>query len=155
VLSGGLTDRYEPRYVLTFSLILTAISCGVALSYSESSSALQIALSLGILGIGLGGNGTGLMKVVLSKLPAETAGAGTGTYGLFRDLSAPFGVAVFVPLFTNAVSARITAGADAGSAAVDAMRILSFTELICVIFSIVAVMFLPHIHHRKDDINEG
>ncbi|MBQ6835452.1 MAG: MFS transporter, partial [Clostridia bacterium] len=155
VLLGGLTDRYEPKYVLSFSLILTAISCGISLSYGESFSPLQIALSLGILGIGLGGNSTGLMKVVLSGLPAETAGAGTGTYGLFRDLSAPFGVAVFVPLFTNAVSARITAGADAGLAAVGAMRMLSFTELVCVLSGIIAVMFLPHIHHRKDEKNEG
>ena len=155
VLLGGLTDRYEPKYVLSFSLILTAISCGISLSYGESFSPLQIALSLGILGIGLGGNSTGLMKVVLSGLPAETAGAGTGTYGLFRDLSAPFGVAVFVPLFTNAVSARITAGADASLAAVGAMRMLSFTELVCVLSGIIAVMFLPHIHHRKDEKNEG
>ena len=36
------------------------------------------------------------MKVALSGLPQQEAGAGTGTYGLFRDLAAPFGVAVFV-----------------------------------------------------------
>ena len=155
VLSGALTDRYEPKAVLTFSLVLTALSCLLNSTFTASSSALQIVISLGLLGIGLGGNATGLMKVALSDLPPSSAGAATGTYGLFRDLSAPFGVAVFVPLFTNAVANGISLGIDGKLAATDAMRILSYTELICVVCGIIAVIFLPRIHNRKDDKNEG
>ena len=74
--------------------------------------------SLGVLGFGLGGNGTIFMKVVLSGLTPQAAGAGTGTYGLFRDLAAPFGVAMFVPLFTNQITDRISTGtAEAAAAA--------------------------------------
>ena len=155
VLSGALTDRYEPKAVLTFSLVLTALSCLLNSTFTASSSALQIVISLGLLGIGLGGNATGLMKVALSDLPPASAGAATGTYGLFRDLSAPFGVAVFVPLFTNAVANGISLGIDGKLAATDAMEILSYTELVCVVCGIIAVMFLPRIHNRKDDKNEG
>jgi len=39
--------------------------------------------SVGILGFGLGGNGTIFMKVALSGLPQQEAGAGTGTYPEF------------------------------------------------------------------------
>jgi hypothetical protein len=99
--------------------------------------------SLGILGFGLGGNGTVFMKVVLSGLAPEEAGAGTGTYGLFRDLAAPFGVAVFVPLFTNQITGRIAAGAEEPAAAVASVHFLAMVEILCVALGIVAVCLLP------------
>ena len=146
VILGPLADRWEPRTVLTGSLVLTEIGCGIMLLFTADSSVLLLALSLGILGFGLGGNGTILMKVALSGTAAGQAGAGTGTYGLFRDLAAPFGVAVFVPMFTNRVTALITAGAGAAEAAVDAMGALAAAELICVASGIVTVRLLPRIH---------
>ena len=99
--------------------------------------------SLGVLGFGLGGNGTIFMKVVLSGLPPQEAGAGTGTYGLFRDLAAPFGVAVFVPLFTNQITERITAGTAEPAAAVAAIHSLSIAEILCIALGIAAILFLP------------
>ena len=99
--------------------------------------------ALGLLGFGLGGNGSIFMKVVLDGLPAEQAGAGTGTYGLFRDLAAPFGVAVLVPLFTNRAAGEIAAGVETAAAAVSAMRILAVVELLCVVAGILVVRLLP------------
>ena len=101
VLLGPLADKFEPKRILFGSFLLTGIGCGVLLLFSEVTSVFSLMASLGILGFGLGGTGTIFMKVVLSGLTPQEAGAGTGTYGLFRDLAAPFGVAVFVPLFTN------------------------------------------------------
>ena len=143
VILGPLADRFEPKAVLTGSLLLTGIGCGLMLLFSTGTSVLLLALSLGILGFGLGGNGTIFMKVVLSGLTAEQAGAGTGTYGLFRDLAAPFGVAVFVPLFTNEITVGIAAGAAEAAAAVAAVRSLAAAEMVCVALGIAAVMFLP------------
>ena len=99
--------------------------------------------ALGVLGFGLGGNGTIFMKVVLSGLTPQEAGTGTGTYGLFRDLAAPFGVAVFVPLFTNQITNRIAAGATAPAAAVSSIHSLATAEIACVALGIIAVLFLP------------
>ena len=99
--------------------------------------------SLGVLGFGLGGNGTIFMKVVLSGLTPKEAGAGTGTYGLFRDLAAPFGVAVFVPLFTNQITDRIAAGTAEPTAAAASIHFLAIAEIICVAFGIAAVALLP------------
>ena len=149
VILGPLADRWEPKVVLTGSLILTGIGCGIMLLFSTGTSVLLLALSLGILGFGLGGNGTIFMKVVLSGVPAGQAGAGTGTYGLFRDLAAPFGVAVFVPMFTNQITDLIAAGTDTPTAAVSSIEILATTELFCVAAGIAIVLMLPKIQNSK------
>lgn len=148
VILGPLADRLEPKSVLTGSLILTGIGCAVMLLFSGDTSVLALALSLGILGFGLGGNGTIFMKVVLSGTSTEQAGAGTGTYGLFRDLAAPFGVAVFVPMFTNQITTLITTGADASAAAVSAIRTLAVAEILCVAAGTAIVLMLPKIHKK-------
>lgn len=156
IILGPLADRWEPKAILTGSLALTGIGCAVMLLFSADSSGFLLASALGILGLGLGGNGTIFMKVVLSGLSPKEAGAGTGTYGLFRDLSAPFGVAVFVPMFTNRITAHIPAKMAAGlsetaaaaAAAVNSIRVLALVELICVVLGIVVVRMLPKIHTK-------
>ena len=143
VLLGPLADKYEPKLILFGSFLLTGIGCGILLLFTEVTSVFLLMAALGILGFGLGGNGTIFMKIVLSGLTPQEAGAGTGTYGLFRDLAAPFGVAVFVPLFTNQISDRIAAGAAGPAAAVGSIHFLAVAEILCVTLGIIAVLFLP------------
>jgi len=152
ILLGPLADRFEPKRVLTVSLLLTGIGCGIMRFYSASTTFFTLAASLGILGFGLGANATIFMKIVLSNLPVETAGAGTGIYGLFRDLAAPFGVAVFVPMFTNEIT-RLSSNAipqlSTPDAAVSSIHMLAIIELFCVATGIVIVQLLPKIYHEK------
>jgi MFS family permease len=155
VLLGPLADKFEPKRILFGSFLLTGIGCGMLLLFSEATTVLLLMASLGILGLGLGGNGTIFMKVVLTGLTPQEAGAGTGTYGLFRDLAAPFGVAVFVPLFTNRVTANIGMGIDEISSAVSSIKLLAATEIICVAAGLLAVALLPKIHNRKEIVNES
>ena len=143
VLLGPLADRFDPRRILVGSFLLTGIGCGILLLFTQATSVLLLMASLGVLGFGLGGNGTIFMKVVLSGLTPQEAGAGTGTYGLFRDLAAPFGVAVFVPLFTNQITDRIAAGMAEPAAAVASVHFLAIAEILCVSVGIIAVLFLP------------
>lgn len=150
VVLGPLADRFEPKRVLTGSLLLTGIGCGLLLLFSEKTPAALLMASLGILGVGLGGNGTIFMKVALAGLSAQQAGAGTGTYGLFRDLAAPFGVAVFVPLFTNQITSLIAEGVNAADAAVRSVHTLAGAELLCIAAGIVTVFCLPKIHNKGD-----
>ena len=149
VLLGPLADRFEPRTVLTGSLLLTGISCALLLLFTADASVLLLMTALGLLGFGLGGNGTIFMKVALSGLPGDKAGAATGTYGLFRDLAAPFGVAVLVPLFTNSITGYTAQGVTATDAAVRAIRTLGVIEIICVAAGILVVLMLPRIHHER------
>ena len=143
IILGPLADKFDPKRILIGSFLLTGIGCGILLLFTEVTSVLLLMASLGVLGFGLGGNGTIFMKVVLSGLSPQAAGAGTGTYGLFRDLAAPFGVAVFVPLFTNQITARIAAGASESAAAVASVHFLAIAEILCVALGITAVAFLP------------
>ena len=143
VVLGPLADKFDPKRILMGSFLLTGIGCGILLLFTEVTSVLLLMASLGILGFGLGGNGTIFMKVVLSGLTPREAGAGTGTYGLFRDLAAPFGVAVFVPLFTNQITERVAAGIAGPTAAVASIHFLAIAEILCVALGIAAVAFLP------------
>ena len=110
-------------------------------------------MTVGILGLGLGANATILMKIVLSNLPMEIVGAGTGTYGLFRDLAAPFGVAIFVPLFTNEIirlSMDTTMTLTTPAIAVNSIHMLSMIELTCVAIGIFIVQLLPKIYKSNN-----
>ena len=151
VILGPLADKFEPKRILFGSFLITGIGCGVLLLFSEVTSVFLLMASLGILGFGLGGNGTIFMKVVLSGLTPQEAGAGTGTYGLFRDLAAPFGVAVFVPLFTNQITSRIAAGTPEPTAAVASIHALAIAEILCVTLGIAAVAFLPKRNVMKEN----
>ncbi len=151
---GPLADKYEPKSVLTGSFLVTAIGCAVMFFFSAESSAVLLAVGLGVLGFGLGGNATIFMKVVLSDVPPEIAGSGTGTYGLFRDLAAPFGVTVLVPLFANGITSRIDEGVASGMneviasrlAAVESIRDLAIIEIFCVFVGVIIVRMLPRVH---------
>ena len=143
VILGPLADRFEPKRILIGSFLLTGIGCSILLLFTELTSVFLLMASLGMLGFGLGGNGTIFMKVVLSGLTPQEAGTGTGTYGLFRDLAAPFGVAVFVPLFTNQITGRIAECITAPAAAVASIHALAIAEILCVALGIVAVALLP------------
>lgn len=154
VLLGPLADKFDPKRILVGSFLLTGIGCALLLLFTETTSVFLLMASLGILGFGLGGNGTIFMKVVLSGLTSQEAGAGTGTYGLFRDLAAPFGVAVFVPLFTNQITQRIATGTADATAAVTSIHFLAIAEILCVALGIVAVTFLPKRKVIKEISNE-
>jgi MFS family permease len=155
ILLGPLADKFEPKRILSVSFVITGIGCALMLLFSPVTSILLLAASLGLLGLGLGANATIFMRVVLSDIPNKQAGSATGTYGLFRDLAAPFGVAIFVPLFTNRVATRIDIGIDEISAAVESVKLLAITEIVCVAIGLVAVLLLPKIHTRKEIINEA
>lgn len=151
ILLGPPADRFEPKHILTGSLLLTGIGCGIMLIFSQSTTFFILAASLGILGLGLGANATIFMKIVLSNLPTETAGTGTGIYGLFRDLAAPFGVAVFVPMFTNEItrlSENTAITLSTPAAAVSSIHMLAAIELLCVAIGIFIVQLLPKIYEK-------
>ncbi len=155
ILLGPLADKFEPKRILSVSFVITGVGCALMLLFSPTSSILLLSASLGFLGFGLGANATIFMRVVLSGISTQKAGGATGTYGLFRDLASPFGVAVFVPLFTNRVTASINMGIDKLSSAVSSIKLLAITEIVCVAVGLVAVISLPKIHNRKEIINEA
>ena len=140
---GPLADRFAQRSVLLLTLLFTGAGAGLMLLFSADAPLRLLMASLGLLGLGLGGSGTIFMKIALTGIPPEAAGAGTGAYGLFRDLAAPFGVAVLVPLFTNQAAALTAAGHTAAEAAVRAIHSLALAELFSLAAAAVVVCLLP------------
>ncbi len=155
ILLGPLADRTDPRLVLAGAMALTGGGCALLLLFGPSMPLWLPALALGLLGFGLGAGGTILMKVALSRLNRQQAGAAAGTYGLFRDLAAPFGVAVLVPLYTNRAAALHDAGLTAATAAQQAMHTLGAVELGCIAAGLIAVWLLPGREERKESHETG
>lgn len=136
---GPMGDRHSPRRVLGVCLALAALSCGGLLGVGPASGQGALMLPLGLLGLGLGGGATLLMKVALAGLEPGQANAASGTFGLFRDLAAPFGVAVLVPLFNGRVDAGLAQGLPDALAATQALHTLARVELISLAAAGVAV----------------
>lgn len=140
---GPLADRRGAKKMLFSALALTALGCGGMLGVSWQGRAWGLMVPLGILGLGLGGSGTIFLKTALSGLAPTEAGAASGTFGLFRDLAAPFGVAVLVPLFTRQVNKALALGTLPAMAAGQALHSLAWVELGCVAGAAVLVGLIP------------
>jgi MFS family permease len=157
ILIGPLADKREPRTVAAGALVLVAVGAALQMTFTQQTGLLMLCAALFLIGLGLGGNGTIFLKVVLSGLPPELAGSGSGTYNVFRDLAPPLGVAVFVPMFTAALTQGIQAGvaeglqetAAASTAAVSALHGTALVQTISVALGIGVCLFLPRIYPQK------
>lgn len=149
LLLGPLSDKREPRYVSVVALLFCALGTALQLLYTENSGFVTYAVSLFFIGLGLGGNVTIFMKVVLSGLEPAIAGAGSGTYTVFSNLAAPFGVAIFVPMFTQGFANLQAADSGFISGVVSSMHTVAIIQVVCVVVGIVVCLMLPKIHPNK------
>ncbi|MBQ3102802.1 MAG: MFS transporter [Oscillospiraceae bacterium] len=136
-LIGPLADKKEPRSVAAGSLVFVAAGAALQMLFTPQTPLYLTCLAMFLIGLGLGGNTTIFMKVALSGLPAELAGSGSGTYNVFRDMSMPFGVAVFVPMFSSGLTAQT---------AVSSLHATAAVQTACVIAAILLSLALPKIH---------
>ncbi len=158
VVIGPMADKKEPRNVAAAALVFVVIGAALQLVITADSGLALMGASLFFIGLGLGGNTTIFMKVVLSGCPAEVATSGSGTYNVFRDMSAPFGVALFVPMFSSACdvatlySSEATASelAAAISSCESALHSTAIVQVACVVLGIVVCMFLPKVYGNKN-----
>lgn len=158
IVIGPIADKKEPRIVAGVTLIFVTIGAALQMLFSANTGLALMCLSLFLVGLGLGGNGTIFMKVVLSGLDRATAGSGSGTYNVFRDMSAPFGVAIFVPLFSTGIASNtadlIAKGAAEASATVqacvNALHTTALVQVIAVIIGIIICFMLPKIYEKNN-----
>ncbi len=153
VLIGPMADKREPRYIASIALFIVAIGTSMQMLFTANTGLAVMCGALFFIGLGLGGNATIFLKVALSGLDPATAGSGSGTYNVFRDMSAPFGVALFVPMFSAGVASgtagHMAEGLDQAAATVmasiDSIRTTSLVQLACVVVGIVICFMLPKI----------
>ena len=158
IVLGPQADKKEPKVVAALALVFVAIGAGLQMLFSATTGLAMMCASMFFIGLGLGGNGTIFMKVVLSGCSPELAGSGSGTYNVFRDMSAPFGVAMFVPMFQGGLAAKtgefMAGGMDQGAAtvaaAVESLHSVALIQVACVIAGIVVCLMLPKIYENKE-----
>lgn len=154
VVIGPLADKREPRTVAAGALVFVAAGAALQLLFTADTGLLLMGASMFLVGLGLGGNGTIFLKVVLSGLSPEVAGSGSGTYNVFRDMAAPFGVAVFVPMFSGRLAAETLRLAEQGMgeraaraiAAVEALHTTALAQTVCAAAGIGVCLLLPKIY---------
>ena len=149
ILIGPMADKKEPRVVAALALVFVVIGAGLQMLFTETTGLVLMCASLFFIGLGLGGNGTIFMKVALSGCAPEVANSGAGSYNVFRDMSAPFGVALFVPMFTAKATVAVGTGDLAG--VVSAMHSTAMIQIVCVVIGIVVCMMLPKIYDNKEE----
>lgn len=158
IVIGPMADKKEPRIVAAGALIFVALGAAIQMLFTANTSLVMMCGALFLIGLGLGGNGTIFMKVVLSGCAPEVAASGSGTYNVFRDMSAPFGVALFVPMFSSkcdsATLLNATADAAARATAIDgcvsALHSTAMIQVVCVVVGIVVCLMLPKIYAEKE-----
>ena len=154
IVLGPMADKKEPKIVAAIALVFVAIGSLIMLFIGENAGILQMGGALFFVGLGIGGNGTIFMKVALSGVaPAESSSA-SGTYNVFRDMTAPFGVAIFVPMFVTGMTKKAAAGMAVPAAAASALHSVALVQLACVIVGIVVCFLIPSVHKKADAAKE-
>lgn len=158
IVLGPQADKKEPKVVAALALVFVAIGAGLQMLFTATTGLALMCASMFFIGLGLGGNGTIFLKVVLSGCSPELAGSGSGTYNVFRDMSAPFGVAMFVPMFQSGLASKTAANMGAGmdqgaatvAAAVESLHSVALIQVVCVVIGIVVCFMLPKIYENKE-----
>lgn len=150
IVLGPQSDKKEPKFVAAIALVLVAIGSAIMLLINENSGILAMGGALFFVGLGLGGNITIFMKVALAGVaPAESASA-SGTFNVFKDMCAPFGVAIFVPMFVTGMATKAASGMAVPAAATSSLHTVALVQLVCVIVGIVVCFLLPTVRAKAE-----
>lgn len=99
-IGGRLVDRFGSRLPAFVGLMLLACSLYALNSISTDFAARHFAVRLVILGTGLGLITAPLINCVVSSLPKDKVGGGSGVYNLFQVIGGSVGV-VFAQVLLN------------------------------------------------------
>lgn len=150
IVLGPMSDKKEPKVVAAVALVFVAIGSAIMLLINESAGVLLMGGALFFVGLGLGGNVTIFMKVALFGVAPTESSSASGTFNVFKDMCAPFGVAIFVPMFVTNMGAKAGAGMTVPAAATSALHSVALVQLICVVVGIVICFMLPTVRAKAE-----
>lgn len=148
IVLGPQSDKKEPKFVAAIALLLVAIGSVIMMFINENSGILAMGGALFFVGLGLGGNITIFMKVALSGVAPTESSSASGTFNVFKDMCAPFGVAIFVPMFVTGMAGKAAAGMAVPAAATSALHSVAIAQLACVVVGIVVCFLLPTVRSK-------
>lgn len=103
-LSGRLTDRFGPKPVLGFGVVVSAIAAAVGAFWAiPSPSWLSVCTTLALMGLGLGFTiGSPLNYMMLEQTPAEESNSALATLSLVRSIGTTLAPAILVGFLAQA-----------------------------------------------------
>ncbi len=149
-LGGWLSDRANPAYTITASVIVSTLAMLVMSRLGEGSSVVSVGLGLMMVGVGTGLFQTSSANLIMGSVPPDRLGMGGGIMGLARGMGTVSSVAIMGAVFAARESARGV------SATPESAFILAFrdTYLVAVALAAVAVLvsftLWPRVTKRSD-----
>ena len=130
---GWLSDRANPAYTITASLVASLAAMLLLATLDGGSSATEVAVGLLAVGVGTGLFQSSNANLIMGSVPVDRLGTGGGMIGLFRGLGTVFSVAI--------MGAVLSARENAHRVSVDeeAAFELAYRETYLVAAAIVAV----------------
>ena len=108
--AGILSGRIGPKWVVTAGMLTESIAIfGLSRALSPSAALSVLILMLMVYGVGVGLAIAQLTSVVLSEVPYERLGAGSGANNTIRQLGAAMGIAVIGAVLTTTLATSASA----------------------------------------------
>jgi DHA2 family multidrug resistance protein len=98
---GKLIVRHNPKYLLTFGIVVCAFSTWAMSRFSLGADFSSLMWPRIYLGIGMGFLFIPLTTLTLSSIPRPQMGNATSIYNLLRNLGGSFGVAFATTMFVR------------------------------------------------------
>ena len=113
LLAGGLTPvlapRIGPRGVVQLGLVLEVLGIGtLGLVLGEDTSVWTIIPFLTVYGIGVGFATAQLTGVVLTEVPVEASGQGSGIASTFRQVGSALGIAILGTILLSTLESGVS-----------------------------------------------
>lgn len=114
-ISGRLTDKYGPRFVLGIGLVLSLLAGLMMIFWTAPyPSVISTSVSIFLMGFGLGFlMGAPLTYLILHMVPSRDANSGQATLSLMRSLATTLAPAILVGLLATALGGLSTKVMDA------------------------------------------
>lgn len=114
LIAGGLTPllapRLGPRGVVQLGLVLEVVGIGaLGLLLSATLSVWQVIPWLFIYGVGVGFATAQLTGVILTEVPVQASGQGSGIQSTFRQVGSALGIAILGTILVTTLGSHVTA----------------------------------------------
>jgi len=100
-IAGKLTDKYNPKYVLTVGILLCALATRLMSRFSLQADFLSIMIPRMILGMGMAALFVPLINLTLSLIPKPRMGDATAMFNFLRNLGGSMGIAFSTTVLTR------------------------------------------------------
>ena len=135
-LGGWLSDRANPAYTITASVVVSTLAMLLMSRLGEGSTVAMVGLGLALVGVGMGLFQSSSANLIMGSVPPDRLGMGGGIMGLARGMGTVSSVAIMGAVFAARESAR------GMSATADEAFALAFRDTYMVAVALAAVAVL-------------